>query len=117
MLTPQNGICNEQYLLVTGTIWPLGFKRLCGINPDQHFYVHLNDVGNFEHIDFAVTTVHSNRPYKFGESMIVNLFFLVEVDEAVTDLAIFGLEGLLLLISLSSSSILIQVLDPCTLTS
>jgi len=52
--------------LVTGTIWPLGFKRLCGINPDQHFYVHLNDVGNFEHIDFAVTTVHSNRPYKFG---------------------------------------------------
>lgn len=75
MLTPANGICNDQYLLVTGTIWPLGFKRLCGINPDQHFYVHLNDAGNFEHIDFAVTTVHSNRPYKFGESMIVHLFF------------------------------------------
>ena len=66
LLSPRNGICNEQYLLVTGTIWPLGFQRLCGINPDQHFYVHLNDVGTFEHVDFAVTTVHSNKPYKFG---------------------------------------------------
>ena len=33
MLSPENGNCNEQYLLVTGTIWPLGFQRLCGINP------------------------------------------------------------------------------------
>jgi hypothetical protein len=81
MLTPANGICNEQYLLVTGTIWPLGFKRLCGINPDQHFYVHLNDVGNFEHIDFAVTTVHSNRPYKFGES---TSYFQKKIHEMVS---------------------------------
>ena len=60
MLTPANGICNDQYLLVTGTIWPLGFKRLCGINPDQHFYVHLNDAGNFEHIDSTYNVIYAN---------------------------------------------------------
>ena len=38
---------------------------------DQHFYVHLNDVSSFEHVDFAVTTVHSNKPYKFGKKLQV----------------------------------------------
>ncbi len=37
------------------------------LSVDNHFYVHLTDVGNFEHVDFAVTTVHSNKPYKFGK--------------------------------------------------
>ena len=36
MLSPENGNCNEQYLLVTGTIWPLGFRRLCGINTGRN---------------------------------------------------------------------------------
>ena len=66
LLSPDNGICNEQYLLVSGTIWPMGFGRLCGINPDQHFYVHLSEFSHFEHVDFAITTVHSTKSYKFG---------------------------------------------------
>ena len=26
----------------------------------------MQELGSFEHVDFAVTTVHSNKPYKFG---------------------------------------------------
>ena len=37
LLTPQNGNCVDQYLTISGTIWPTGFNRICGINPDQHF--------------------------------------------------------------------------------
>ena len=66
LLTPDNGNCNDQYLTVSGTIWPVGINRICGINPDQHFYVHFDDGGNFEHIDFQITTSHANKPYKFG---------------------------------------------------
>lgn len=36
MLSPDNGVCNEQYLLISGTIWPMGFGRLCGINPGTY---------------------------------------------------------------------------------
>lgn len=53
MLTPDNGLCNEQYLLVTGTIWPLGFKRLCGINPGK--CDHLDDDLE-DHIFFQINT-------------------------------------------------------------
>ena len=39
LLSPQQGDCKDQYLLVTGSTWSTGFNKLCGINPDQHFYV------------------------------------------------------------------------------
>merc|ERR1712050_273563 len=67
-LTPKDGNCNEQYFMVSGTIWPIGVNQICGINPDQHFYVHFNDgfSQNEEHIDFTITTSHAAKPYKFG---------------------------------------------------
>lgn len=57
MLSPMEGQCEDQYLTVSGSIWNLGFTRLCGINPDQHFYVHLDKSVSFEHVDFALTTI------------------------------------------------------------
>ena len=38
---------------------------------DQHFYIHLSEFSHFEHVDFAVTTVHSTRPYKFGNDLVI----------------------------------------------
>ena len=32
-LTPKDGNCNEQYFIVSGTIWPIGVNQICGINP------------------------------------------------------------------------------------
>ena len=29
-------------IFCSGSTWSTGFNRLCGINPDQHFYVHLD---------------------------------------------------------------------------
>jgi hypothetical protein len=34
-----------------------GFHKLCGINPDQHFYLHLNKEMDFQHLDFTITSV------------------------------------------------------------
>ena len=39
---PQAGNCAEQFLVVGGDIWPTGFDKICGVNPDQHFYVHID---------------------------------------------------------------------------
>jgi len=66
LLAPTAGNCQDQYLIVTGSIWPTGFHRLCGINADQHFYVHLNKESEFKHLDFTITSVSSGIPYKFG---------------------------------------------------
>lgn len=69
LLTPNNGNCEDQYFSVSGTIWPIGVNKICGINPDQHFYVHFNDdrlTPNSNHIDIQITTSHSGKPYKFG---------------------------------------------------
>ena len=66
----------------SGSTWTTGFNKLCGINPDQHFYIHLDkevsadrsasladsptlQVG-FQHVDFTITSVTKNVPYKFG---------------------------------------------------
>ena len=35
-LTPDNGNCNEQYFMVSGTIWPIGVNKICGINPGEY---------------------------------------------------------------------------------
>ena len=51
-----------------GSIWPTGFGRVCGINPDQHFYVHISRAENFKHIDISITTVRINKSYKFGKN-------------------------------------------------
>ena len=53
-----------------GSIWPTGFGRVCGINPDQHFYVHISRAENFKHIDISITTVRINKSYKFGKNQI-----------------------------------------------
>ena len=52
---------------ILGSIWPTGFGRICGINPDQHFYVHISREENFKHIDISITTVRINKSYKFGK--------------------------------------------------
>ena len=42
MQSPKQGDCDDQYLIVSGSVWNPGFHKLCGINPDQHFYLHLD---------------------------------------------------------------------------
>jgi len=66
LLSPERGDCNDQYLIVSGAIWNPGFHKLCGINPDQHFYLHLDKGMGFQHVDFTITSVTPNVPYKFG---------------------------------------------------
>ena len=39
LLLPDNGVCSQQKLTVTGDIWPLGVSSWCGVNSDQHFYI------------------------------------------------------------------------------
>ena len=60
------GDCEDQYLIVSGSVWNPGFHKLCGINPDQHFYLHLDKSLGFQHIDFTITSVTPGVPYKFG---------------------------------------------------
>ena len=57
------------YYNISGSIWPTGFGRICGINPDQHFYVHIRKEENFKHIDISITTVRINKSYKFGKRL------------------------------------------------
>ena len=64
--SPVRGDCQDQYLVVSGSIWNPGFHKLCGINPDQHFYLHLDKSVGFQHIDFTITSVKPGVPYKFG---------------------------------------------------
>ena len=52
--------------LLSGSIWNPGFHKICGINPDQHFYIHLDKSIGFQHIDFTITSVATSIPYKFG---------------------------------------------------
>ncbi len=59
MIVPRDGNCVEQWVTVTGAVWPTGFNRLCGINPDQHFYVHVDTNKDEQVVDFQVTTVTS----------------------------------------------------------
>ena len=66
LLSPVQGDCVDQYLIVSGSTWSTGFNKLCGINPDQHFYIHLDKHIGFQHVDFTITSVTSNIPYKFG---------------------------------------------------
>ena len=57
---------------VAGPIWPTGFTRLCGINSDQHFYVHINPAAQGETVDLIINTVTRTR-YKFG-------FWVTQID-------------------------------------
>eukprot|EP00095_Tigriopus_kingsejongensis_P008235 maker-scaffold591_size129331-snap-gene-0.19 protein:Tk08235 transcript:maker-scaffold591_size129331-snap-gene-0.19-mRNA-1 annotation:"hypothetical protein DAPPUDRAFT_305676" len=78
MLTPRQGNCADQFLVVGGDIWPTGLDKLCGINTDQHFYLHVDreraGQGSDDeiNIDFTITTVNS-KSYKFG-------FWVTQVD-------------------------------------
>ena len=47
----------------------MGVKRFCGVNSDQHFYVHIDDKDDEKSerkVEVAVTTVRANKAYKFG---------------------------------------------------
>ena len=65
-MLPKQDRINENHFI--GSIWPTGFGRVCGINPDQHFYVHISRAENFKHIDISITTVRINKSYKFGKN-------------------------------------------------
>eukprot|EP00094_Tigriopus_californicus_P007181 TCALIF_06913-PA protein Name:"Protein of unknown function" AED:0.20 eAED:0.20 QI:0/0.66/0.28/1/0.66/0.71/7/0/456 len=64
MLTPRQGNCADQFLVVGGDIWPTGLDKLCGINTDQHFYLHLDreranqGIDDEINVDFTITTVN-----------------------------------------------------------
>ena len=47
----------------------MGVKRFCGVNSDQHFYVHIDeeDEKSERKVELAVTTVRANKAYKFGK--------------------------------------------------
>ncbi len=60
---------------VAGPIWPTGFTRLCGVNSDQHFYIHINPEAEGETVDLIINTVARNR-YKFG-------FWVTQIDCSV----------------------------------
>lgn len=75
----QQGQGGQSRIVCSGSTWSTGFNKLCGINPDQHFYIHLDkhvryvvihlftclQVG-FQHVDFTITSLSKNIPYKFG---------------------------------------------------
>jgi hypothetical protein len=66
---PQAGNCAEQFLVVNGDVWPTGFSKICGVNPDQHFYIHLDkDNADLDQlmVDLTVTTTLNGKLYKFG---------------------------------------------------
>ncbi len=56
LLSPEDGNCNEQSLQVGGAIWPIGFNSLCGINADQHFYLHVDNEAEVDTVDFTIST-------------------------------------------------------------
>ena len=64
---------------VAGPIWPTGFTRICGLNSDQHFYLHINRESNFspeeDTVDIIINTV-AELNYKFG-------FWITQIDCSV----------------------------------
>ena len=72
---PKTGNCIGQFMQVAGPIWPTGFSRLCGLNSDQHFYVHINREEEGETVDLIVNTV-TQKNYKFG-------FWITQIDCSV----------------------------------
>ncbi|CAL8114962.1 unnamed protein product [Orchesella dallaii] len=66
-MDPVRGECLSQFFIVQGAIWPTGLPPLCGINNDQHFYLHLEPwYTNVSVVDFNLVTVVRGRPYRFG---------------------------------------------------
>ena len=69
MLSPDEGLCTEQSLQIGGAAAPVGFERLCGLNADQHFYIHIDPdevdppAGAANTVDFTITTSVS-KSYK-----------------------------------------------------
>ncbi|XP_035714482.1 uncharacterized protein LOC118438397 [Folsomia candida] len=67
LLPPTRGECLSQTLTVEGALWPTGLSPICGVNNDQHFYLHLEPWGgNTSLIDFKVVSVLKGKPYRFG---------------------------------------------------
>ena len=56
-ISPNDGMCRDQFMVVGGSIWPVGIDKVCGLNPDQHFYVHLDREVERINVDFTVTTI------------------------------------------------------------
>ena len=44
LMEPSRGECKYQHLTVGGTVWPMGFEKICGINYDQHFYIEIDQM-------------------------------------------------------------------------
>ncbi len=55
---------------VAGPIWPTGFTRLCGVNSDQHFYVHINPEEQGDTIDIIINTVTRQGSYDNSDKQI-----------------------------------------------
>lgn len=70
LLTPKNGNCEDQYMVVGGDIWPTGLTRLCGVNSDQHFYVHIDKTEEEQNVDFTITTAISR--YRVADQTFLN---------------------------------------------
>ena len=58
LLTPENGNCNEQYFIASGTIWPLGLNRICGVNPGKNLNLAFSPLCN-------LATLKSSNPCNF----------------------------------------------------
>ena len=75
LLQPIEGDCEQQYLSIQGSIWPIGVPKICGHNDGQHFYVEIDKSAKIPNgglgVEFAVTTklqgsTDSTQPYKWG---------------------------------------------------
>ena len=75
LLQPIEGDCEQQYLSIQGSIWPIGVPKICGHNDGQHFYVEIDKSAKIPYgglgVEFAVTTkvqgsTDSTQPYKWG---------------------------------------------------
>ena len=64
--TQGDGNCVLQYLKVSGSVFSPGFRRLCGQNPDQHFYLHIDAEANYRYVDFKVVTLQAQKQWKIG---------------------------------------------------
>jgi hypothetical protein len=66
------------YVVACKLLTMSGFHKLCGINPDQHFYLHLNKEMDFQHLDFTITSVAAGKlPHLNKEMDFQHLDFII----------------------------------------
>ncbi|XP_065556372.1 uncharacterized protein LOC136024821 [Artemia franciscana] len=64
-LPPSKGVCQNQALSFSGTIWPLGIKVICGFNDGQHIYIHIDRSFPLSqrYVNFILRTSTSGQNY------------------------------------------------------